>query len=36
MNKDCNVEVEENIKVKNEGQSSNIEDVQTYKVEQIE
>ena len=36
MNKDCNVEVEENIKVENEGQSSNIEDVQTYKVEQIE
>ena len=36
MNKYCNVEVEENIKVENEGQSSNIEDVQTYKVEQIE
>ena len=36
MNKDCNVEVKENIKVENEGQSSNIEDVQTYKVEQIE
>ena len=36
MNKDCNVEVKENIKVENERQSSNIEDVQTYKVEQIE
>lgn len=36
MNKDCNVEVKENIKVENDGQSSNIEDVQTYKVEQIE
>ena len=36
MNKDCNVEVKENIKVENNEQSSNIEDVQTYKVEQIE
>ena len=36
MNKDCNVEVKENIKVENERQSSNMEDVQTYKVEQIE
>lgn len=37
MNKDCNVEVKENIKVENNNEkSSNIEDVQTYKVEQIE
>lgn len=35
-NKNCNVEIKENIKIENNKQSNNIDDIQIYKAEQIE